>query len=208
MLPLQAVRFLSAEKGARIMQYEVENKFPVTDLSRLTVQLESLGAQFDEVLDQVDTYFAHPDRDFAVTDEALRIRRIGDTNLITYKGPKVDQATKTRRELELPLAAGADRVEQYSELLVALGFRTVAEVRKRRRTGHLDWQEWRVELALDEVSPLGQFVELEIGVEESRLPQAQAAVLRLGQHLGLSQPERRSYLEMVLAVGEGMTRKD
>ena len=143
MLPWQAVRFLSAEKGARIMQYEVENKFPVTDLSRLTEQLEALGAQFDEVIDQVDMYFAHPVRDFAVTDEALRIRRIGDTNLITYKGPKIDQATKTRRELELPLAAGAERVEQYAELLVALGFRTVAEVRKRRRTGQLDWQAWR-----------------------------------------------------------------
>ena len=44
-----------------------------------------------------------PCRDFAQTDEALRIRTVGDTSFVTYKGPKLDATTKTRRELELPL---------------------------------------------------------------------------------------------------------
>lgn len=182
------------------MQYEVENKFPVTELSRLVEQLQDAGAGFRDVIEQVDVYFAHPVRDFAQTDEALRIRCIGDTNLVTYKGPKIDQATKTRRELELPLATGAEHVANYTELLVALGFRRVAEVRKRRRGGQLAWNAWSVELAVDEVTELGQFVELEIVADQQRLPAAQAALLELAAHLGLPQPERRSYLEMVLAA--------
>lgn len=182
------------------MQYEVENKFPVTELSQLVPRLQEAGAEFGDVIEQVDVYFAHPVRDFAQTDEALRIRRIGDTNLVTYKGPKIDQATKTRREIELPLATGAEHVEDYTGLLVALGFRRVAEVRKRRRGGQLPWNSWLVELALDEVAELGEFIELEIVVDQQRLPAAQAAILELAAHLGLPQPERRSYLEMVLAT--------
>jgi adenylate cyclase class 2 len=180
------------------MQYEVENKFPVAHLSAMERQLSEMGAQFREVIEQVDVYFAHPVRDFAETDEALRIRRVGEMNFVTYKGPKIDQTTKTRREIELPLVSGAERVADYTALLVALGFRTVAEVRKRRRGGQLAWHDWTVELALDEVAQLGQFVELEIVVEPDRLTDAQTAVRLLAERLGLAQPERRSYLELVL----------
>jgi adenylate cyclase class 2 len=182
------------------MQYEVENKFAAVQLARVVEQLEGLGAEFRDVIEQVDIYFAHPVRNFAETDEALRIRCIGETNLVTYKGPKIDKATKTRREIELPLATGTERVEDYSELLVALGFRKVAEVSKRRRGGRVQWNQWSVELALDEVAELGQYVELEIVVEQEQLPAAQSALLELAAHLSLPQPERRSYLEMVLAA--------
>lgn len=180
------------------MQYEVENKFPVTDLAGIVEQLSELGAEFRKAIDQADIYFAHPARDFAETDEALRIRQIGDTNLVTYKGPKIDKATKTRREIELPLAPGAEHVADYTSLFEALGFRAVAAVRKRRRGGCLRWNQWSVELALDEVECLGQFIELEIVADEDQLAAAQAAVLELAMRLGLPEPERRSYLEMVL----------
>ena len=170
------------------MHYEVENKFPVTNLSAMARRLQDLGAVLSDSTDQADVYFAHPARDFAETDEALRIRRLGDANLVTYKGPKIDRATKTRREIELPLASGAELVDRYTELLLALGFRRVAEVRKRRRGGHLPWKQWSVGLALDEVRDLGEFLELEIVVAQESLPDAQAAVLELAAHLGLPAP--------------------
>jgi adenylate cyclase class 2 len=180
------------------MQYEVENKFPVDDLERIARQLETRGARFGAVTEQVDHYFAHPVRDFALTDEALRIRRSDDQNCVTYKGPKLDRATKTRRELELPLAAGADRTAQYAELLLALGFRSVAVVRKRRRHGRFTWQQWSVEATLDEVNQLGQFLELEIQVSAQSLAAAQSALVALAADLGLGRVERRSYLELLL----------
>lgn len=187
------------------MQYEVENKFPVADASEVMRRLAELGVELGPPREQVDIYFSHPGRDFGQTDEALRIRRVGDTNLVTYKGPKIDQATKTRREIELPLAADSALVEPYCELLQALGFRRVAEVRKHRRGGQLAWRQWVVEVVLDEVGAIGVFVELELVVDEELLSAAQQAILELAQQLSLGAPQRRSYLEMVLSAGDSST---
>jgi len=81
------------------MQYEVEQKFPVSDMPALQERLIALGATIGETQVEVDLYFGHPARDFSKTDEALRIRRIGAKNCITYKGPKIDITTKTRCEI-------------------------------------------------------------------------------------------------------------
>jgi len=180
------------------MLYEVENKFPVDDLESMAERLGALGARFGAAVEQVDHYLAHPARDFAQTDEALRIRRVGDTNLVTYKGPKIDRATKTRHELELPLGAGAALTPQYVQLLQALGFRSVAEVRKRRRCARFSWRQWHVEATLDEVAELGLFMELEIQADAAALADAQASLVALAAELGLAVVERRSYLEMLL----------
>lgn len=180
------------------MSYEVEQKFPVADLAAVKARLVTLGAKFGPPLSQVDRYFAHPSRSFAKTDEALRIRRIGDENRITYKGPKLDSTTKTRHEIELPLAPGAENLARYTDLLAALGFSVVAEVSKRRTPAELKWQGRTVEAALDDVSGVGTFVELEIVVEEPDLDVARATVMSLAAELSLSRPERRSYLELLL----------
>src|SRR6056297_3597675 len=167
------------------MTYEIENKFPVACLDAAAEQLRGRGAELRELIEQVDLYFGHPVRDFAETDEALRIRRIGEVNLVTYKGPKVHAETKTRREIELPLARGREKAEQYGELLAALGFHRVAEVRKHHRSGKLAWEEWEVEVVLDHVAGLGDFLELEIVAEQERVPAAQSAILRLAAELQL-----------------------
>ena len=180
-------------------EFEVEQKFRVADLTEVRQQLVVLGAEFAEPIEQADTYFSHPARNFAQTDEALRLRRVGELNRITYKGPKIDQQTKTRRELELPLAAGAAAFEQYVELLLTLGFGQVATVRKRREPAHLTWQGHAVEAALDTVEGVGQFAELEIAADESGLAAAKEAIASLAEKAGLSRSERRSYLEMLLA---------
>jgi len=178
--------------------YEVEQKFPVDDLAAIEAKLTALGAESLEPVTQIDTYYAHPVRDFSQTDEALRIRTIGDENRITYKGPKLDLTTKTRREIELPLAPGPASAAQYQALLEALGFRPVFQVKKRRRPLTLSWQGQSVEGALDEVDGLGTFVELELSADDSQLAAAQAALTTLATHLQLTRTERRSYLELLL----------
>src|SRR4029079_17138635 len=85
------------------VQFEVEQKHRVDDTGALTDRLAALGVAIGPPAVQVDQYFAHPCRDFASTDEALRIRTTGGASFVTYKGPKVDKTTKTRREIELPL---------------------------------------------------------------------------------------------------------
>lgn len=184
------------------MMLEVEQKF-LLDVPEVTrARLEMLEIVWHPEIEQVDRYFNHPGRDFAVTDEALRLRSVAGQNWITYKGPKLDQLTKTRRELELPLADGTEWPAEYGELLAALGFRAVREVRKTRRPGQLFHHGMPVEVAWDTIAGLGEFLELELVVEEQFVEDARAVLLDLAGELHLGNPERRSYLELLLAQAE------
>jgi adenylate cyclase class 2 len=188
------------------MQYEVEQKFAVDDSSAVEFRLRELGAAFHDPIEQSDRYYNHPARDFGQTDEALRIRCIGDNTRVTYKGPKIDTQTKTRREIELPIGEpgeGRQSAEQLSAMLELLGFRFVAEVRKTRRTAELLWQGQHVEVALDDVADVGRFVELETSAADAALQQAKQRIIALAADLGLAQHERRSYLEMLLKRRSG-----
>ncbi|HWC88880.1 MAG TPA: class IV adenylate cyclase [Pirellulales bacterium] len=182
------------------MPLEVEQKYRLENSAEVWQRLAALGARWDADQQQVDRYFNHPAHDFARSDEALRIRTIGDNNFITYKGPKLDETTKTRREIELPLAAGAKAAGQYAELLAALGFRFVAEVQKCRRPGRLAWEGFEVQLAWDQIERLGSFLELELIADETGQQQAKACLASLAHALALAQAERRSYLELLLAA--------
>lgn len=181
------------------MLVEVELKFPVADIDELARRLSSLATEREISKEERDLYFAHPARDFSQTDEALRLRRSGVCNSITYKGPKIDAVSKTRYELDLPLLDGEDVFHQWCELLEKLGFRPVAEVIKRRRKIWTEWEGWRIEISLDQVENVGQYVEFEIVCEQERVSQARDALFRLAESLHLTHSERRSYLELLLA---------
>ncbi|MCA9208102.1 MAG: class IV adenylate cyclase [Planctomycetales bacterium] len=183
------------------MLYEVEQKFPCRDLTTVALKLErsaEWNVTWSDKREQADVYYAHPCRNFAETDEALRIRRVGSESRITYKGPKLDQETKTRREIELPIADDAERAAEFHALLIELGFRPVAEVVKRRRSAHLSYSDHAVEVSLDEVRDVGCFVEVEVQADQAGLDDARRVVSELAEQLGLSHPERRSYLELLL----------
>lgn len=175
---------------------EVELKFLLDDAGSLRERLVSVGAVAKGVVVQSDAYFNHPARDFAVTDEALRIRSVGSESVVTYKGPKLGGSAKTRFELELPLAA--QTADGWGELLTRLGFRAVATVRKRRELFELTREGRAFELSIDEVEGLGAFAEVETLADEASRDTAERAVLALAVELGLSDAEPRSYLEMLL----------
>jgi len=181
------------------MHYEVEQKFPAPDLEAIKHAIIQRGATEGPTVTQVDTYYAHPVRDYATTDEALRIRRVDDKNVFTYKGPKIDATTKTRQEIELEFADGLAGAEQGDQLLESLGFRRVANVSKVRQTYHLQQADQSIEFALDTIAGLGTYVELEIIAEgEDEMQSAQQTIKTLATDLNLTQPERSSYLELLL----------
>jgi adenylate cyclase, class 2 len=180
------------------MQYEVEQKHRVADEAALVARLQERGAHLEKPIEQSDQYFAHPCRDFAKSDEALRIRVVGDKSFVTYKGPKLDTTTKTRREIELPLDPADHDGTQFASLLAALGFNPVAVVRKQRRTFHITAGEYEVDGALDDIDNLGIFVELELQANDENLDAAKRIIAKLAGDLNLGPSERRSYLEMLL----------
>lgn len=184
------------------MQLEIEQKYPLRDATALKEKLAALGASAGQVVTQCDTYFNHPGRDFAQTDEALRIRRVGEKACVTYKGPKIDTETKTRREIELPLGPIDETADGWPELLTALGFCQVATVSKTRENFRLTRSGFDVEVCIDQVAQVGLFAELEIVADQSQLDAAKAVIAELEAELRLTRPERRSYLEMLLGADE------
>lgn len=178
------------------MRIEVEQKHRIEDAAALVARLDERGVSLGPPVVQSDHYFAHPCRDFAKTDEALRIRTTGNRSYVTYKGPKLDATTKSRRELELPLATGE---AEFTALLDALGFTPVLVVQKTRRTFVVTWQDFEVHGALDEVAGLGPFVELELSAQGDDAVEApRRAIAAVADELGLGPSERRSYLELLL----------
>ncbi len=196
---------------------EVEMKFPAVDFAGIERLLMERGAVRDDLIDETDHYFNAPDRDFARTDEALRVRQILSvssrsatagrpyprrSNYVTYKGPKRDAQTKTRTEVEVPLAEGKRAANDFMNLLAHLGYRPVASVHKKRTIYRLREANFALEVCLDDVEEIGHFVELELMAPEEELDAARRRVLSLAAELGLANSERRSYLEMLLAKRE------
>lgn len=177
---------------------EVEMKFRLPDWTPVTDRLAEWGAAPAPVRKDTDHYFNAPDRDFAQTDEAVRVRRIGTANVLTYKGPKIDAATKTRTEIELKLADGPGQAADAVRFLTALGYRPVAVVSKTRQVYKFERHGFTIEVCMDDVGAVGRFVEIEVMAEPAQMEAAKAAVMTTAAELGLTDQERRSYLRLLL----------
>ena len=174
---------------------EVELKIRVSEneFLRIKQELKSRSTKkSEEFMD--DLYFQHPCRNFEETDEALRIRKSNNESFITYKGPKIGTAMKTREEIEFKVE-DADKVK---EALEKLGFIPVAHVKKHRIS--FEYDEYKV--SLDRVNQLGTFLEIECEAESEREIKEKEAKIKkfLSEKLGIKEYKsiRKSYLEMLL----------
>lgn len=191
--------------------YEVELKVRA-DHGAVRDRLDALGATHVGQVRQVDTYYDAPHRNFAESDEALRIReeradasggddgRKGENEMetrLTYKGPLVERESKTREEAETAVA-DADAMRAA---LDGLGFEPAATVEKER-------ERYRAEgytVTLDAVDGLGEFVEVETEVpREAEVEAARDGATALLERLGLDSEAgiRTSYLGLLLEAGE------
>ncbi|MHC1631833.1 MAG: class IV adenylate cyclase [Methanotrichaceae archaeon] len=150
-----------------------------------------LGGELIGVENHLDLYFNSPFHDFASTDEALRIREKEEGFRFTYKGPKLDSETKSRREITVKI----DDFEALEEILKLLGFTRAAVVKKQRTKYSLEGAI----LALDEVKGLGTFLEVELSGGEDWTIQKKA-ILEIMDRMGLKKTIRKSYLELLMDV--------
>ncbi|GAB3679465.1 class IV adenylate cyclase [Salinarchaeum chitinilyticum] len=236
--------------------YEVEVKVEADHdaiRERLPAEAEPLGT-----VEQVDTYYDAPHRDFAETDEALRLRRerrvdadpddrdaspdgkrkpgkreeaspesetasaesektIAEgertaaegertisadewTTAVTYKGPLLEAASKSREEFETVVAEGAELAAAFDRL----GFEPAAEVRKERQRYALG----EFTISLDAVDGLGEFLEVETEIPEDAgegsIAEPREAARALLADLGCDPEEqiRTSYLGLLLAEND------
>ena len=186
--------------------YEVELKFRIEIPETVETLLLQRGATACGVVGHVDRYFNHPSRDFRQTDEALRIRTIGDVNCVTYKGAVVGSTTKTRHEIEVGFEDGAKSADQLLEMFGLLGFRFVRDVRKTRRVYRLDQEGYEFEFGLDEVPELGHFFEIELLASEAERSSAESALWQMAHSLGLVMSEPRSYLNLLVEKDDASRR--
>ncbi|QDS91318.1 CYTH domain protein [Roseimaritima multifibrata] len=184
--------------------YEIELKYRISDPDTFRKKIVALGAADDVPWeDHADTYFAHPCKNFAETTEALRIRRIDGHSRVTYKGPKQGGPVKVRQELEWLLEGEDKDGSNLFTLFVALGFQPVTTVQKRRQSLAITWDEHAVCVTIDQIPEVGSYSELEVLAScDAEVPAAKAALQRLAEQLGLTQPEPRSYLALQLARQE------
>jgi adenylate cyclase class 2 len=176
------------------MSIEVEAKFPVKNISEVEEKVKKF-AEF--VIDKVeeDIYFKSPVRDFAVTDEALRVRKDVEGVVVTYKGAKLDSETKTREEVKARIDPGD--YDKIIMILLKLGFEDFAVVKKRRKI-------YRYEdavICLDSLE-IGDFIEIE--VEGSDVEYGKRRIFEIASRLGIDKREsiRKSYLELILEKTE------
>ncbi|MFO0821934.1 MAG: class IV adenylate cyclase [Gemmataceae bacterium] len=179
---------------------EVEVRYRTADRQGVIARLLALGAELAQDRTDVDQYFNAPDRDLKGSDEAFRLRRIGEANCLTYKGPKIDPETKARLEIEVPLGDGPEVAADAERLLTALKFKPVVLVKKKRVVYRFLRHGFAMEACFDDVELVGPFVELEILAPEEHYEAAKAVLLQTATDLGLTEKETRSYLGMVLAA--------
>jgi adenylate cyclase class 2 len=172
---------------------EIEIKVKADNLPHIQRELEKIGATYSEHLTEHDTYYNAPHRDFKKTDEALRLRKTQNGITLTYKGEKkVVQGVKARKEYNLSV----DSQKTTHEILTHLGFVPVADVIKER--DYYTFEDFSI--ALDEVGPLGTFVEIElVRDEEKDTTDPATQIAEFAQRIGVTGDRiSYSYLELIM----------
>lgn len=170
---------------------EVEVKARIDSFKEMEEKLEKLGAVKSKEEFQEDIYFASPIVDFAKTDEALRIRTTNNNTFITYKGPKLNDEAKTRKEVEMIIESAAKAQDIFEEV----GFKAARIVRKNRK--YYTYENF--EISLDDVEGLPPYMEIEIALDDGEdYSQAQDKIFELFEKLGVTDGfERTSYMELL-----------
>ena len=134
---------------------EVEIKFRVSSLDALTERLRALG--FEQVTPrthEMNTLFDLPGQPLRKRGDLLRLRKYGETWVLTHKSKSAEQegAHKSRIETETRIADGA----KMEAILRALQFEPSFRYEKFRE----EWKGGEGHVVIDE-TPIGNFAEIE-----------------------------------------------
>jgi adenylate cyclase, class 2 len=135
------------------LKARIENK----KLGDVKKNLLKLGAIFSKTINENDTYFTAPHRDFIKTKECLRIRQRENYIELTYKGPTTPSMAKMKQFWKPEINIHIADKEEFATLLEFLNFKKVAEVNKKREIYTLNSHI----ISIDTIKDVGFFVEIE-----------------------------------------------
>lgn len=173
------------------MAQEIEAKFRVDAHEPIRQRLQACSAQDCGVVIEQNRIYDRPDGSLRRSGCGLRVRACFDLSdslksaTMTFKGPVVPGAFKTREEIETSLADP----QAATELFERIGFIPVLIFEKKRES----WQLDGCKIELDEVPQLGLFVEIE-GPSETDIREM---CDRLG--LASASHEKATYVGMLLS---------
>jgi adenylate cyclase class 2 len=173
------------------MPVEIEAKMKVPDFAPVRTRLKSAGAKPQGTVLETNTFFDTEDRSLLAKDQGLRLRHQKNSesgeekSIITFKGPRLHGALKSREERELTVGSPKDAMA----LLESLRFSRVLTFQKKRET----WLLSDCHVELDEVPHIGTFVEIEGPGEK--------AVLEVRDRLHLTDRPliKASYIALLMA---------
>ena len=169
------------------MAIETEKKYRLSPkrLDEITQKLVEFGASFEKEVFEVN--YQHRGGEMDERGATLRLRKVGDFTLLTYK-EKVKSENGAKRKIEHETNV-AD-VEATEAIIERLGYRLTAVYEKRRKY----WRFGDVEVVLDEL-PFGLFMEIE-GTEDE--------IAHVEKKLGLKdlEHEPRGYPRLTIKYGK------
>lgn len=146
---------------------EIEIKVQVSSLQPLLLLLEREGV-LEGAERQIDEYFSPAHRDFLTSSpirEWLRLRTENDRYSLNYKYWHYDEQGKSHHCDEYE--THVEDIQQLKSILLALNFKSLVTVEKLRKS----WRIGSYQISVDNVSGLGDFVEVEYrGPETGAVP--------------------------------------
>jgi len=153
------------------MAIEIEKKYRLTKKQHESVRhrLPEIGAKLQ--CEEFEENTVYSGKGLPVDRTVLRLRRVGDSAILTYKKRlPTSSSISHRREDE----TGVDDPEALNAILAGLGFKPALVYEKRRET----WVLGKAEIVIDEL-PFGWFMEIEGKERDIRAVETRLAMKNL-----------------------------
>ena len=165
------------------MNIEVEIKVKISNFEEIKKKVSSIG-KLVKAIKQIDDYYVPCQRDFFAQKphpiEWLRIRTNPDKVVFEYDrsvNKKADGEQEYAEEYETEIL----NVDEFKKTLEFLDFKKVVTVEKQREY----WMCGDIEVALDRIKGLGDFIEAEAKGDFKDVKEAKNACIQFIENLGI-----------------------
>jgi adenylate cyclase class 2 len=170
------------------MNVEVEIKIEINNFEEIKIKVAKRGKLIKSIK-QVDDYFIPSHRDFFAQKphpvEWLRIRTNPDKVIFEYD-KSINKKANGEQECAEEYETEISNAEEFRKILNFLDFKKVITVDKQREY----WDCGNLEIALDKIAGLGDFIEVEAKGNFENTTKAKEACLKFLKELGIKNAEQ------------------